>query len=283
MMLNDEWRYKGMEWKNVYRGLLMGASDVIPGVSGGTIALLLGIYDQLIASINGLMTKEWNKQLGFLIPLGIGVATSILLFSKVIDWLLKHYPGPLQFFFLGLIIGILPKLFQEADARNTFQFKHYALLLLGIVFIGMFVVLNVSEVSIIESRSLRTYSFLFAAVFLGSAAMILPGISGSMILLVIGAYYTVIHAVSHLHLDVLAVVGAGIVMGIVVMSKVINYFLTHYQKGTYALVIGFVIGSLAIVFPGWPSEKTGVMLCVVTFAFGLLIAYILGKVEYEES
>src|SRR5699024_7531892 len=99
MMLNDEWRYKGMEWKNVYRGLLRGASDVIPGVSGGTIAIRLGIYDQLIASINGLMTKEWNKQFGFLIPLGIGVATSILLFSKVIDWLLKHYPGPLQFFF----------------------------------------------------------------------------------------------------------------------------------------------------------------------------------------
>ncbi|HEX6594140.1 MAG TPA: DUF368 domain-containing protein [Bacillota bacterium] len=272
-----------MEWKNVYRGLLMGASDVIPGVSGGTIALLLGIYDRLIASINGLMTKEWKKQLGFLIPLGIGIGTSILLLSKVIHWLLEHYPGPLQFFFLGLIIGILPNLFQEADVKNTFQWQHYVLLFLGIMFVAALAGINVSEGSVIESRDLSTYIFLFVAGFLGSAAMILPGISGSMILLVIGAYYTVIHAVSNLYFDVLVVVGLGIVIGIVVMSKMIKFFLIHYKKGTYALVIGFVLGSLIIVFPGWPIDEMGTVLSVVTFAFGLFIAYILGKVEYDDE
>src|SRR5699024_5672036 len=91
-----------MEWKNIYRGLLMGASDVIPGVSGGTIAVLLGIYDRLIAAINGFFSKEWKKHLTFLIPLGIGMATAVLLLSRVIEWLFNHYPAPTNFFFFIL-------------------------------------------------------------------------------------------------------------------------------------------------------------------------------------
>lgn len=125
-----------MEWKNIYRGMLMGASDVIPGVSGGTIAVLLGIYDRLIAAINGIFSKDWKKQLAFLIPLGIGVGIAILLLSRLIEWLFEHYAVPTQFFFLGLIIGILPYLFHEADAKRTFQMKHYVILVIGTIIVG---------------------------------------------------------------------------------------------------------------------------------------------------
>lgn len=90
------------EWRNIYRGMLMGASDVVPGVSGGTIAVVLGIYDRLIEAINGFFTKEWKKHLKFLLPLGIGVVTSILLLARLIEWLFEHYPGPTQFFFPGI-------------------------------------------------------------------------------------------------------------------------------------------------------------------------------------
>src|SRR5699024_4184682 len=121
MMLNDEWRCKGMEWKNIYRGMLMGASDVIPGVRGGTIALLLGIYDQLIVAINGSLSREWKKRFGFLVPFGLGVAVGVLAESKLIDWLLMHCPGPLKFFFLELILGVLPYLFHQADVKRTFK------------------------------------------------------------------------------------------------------------------------------------------------------------------
>lgn len=270
-----------MEWKNIYRGMIMGASDVIPGVSGGTIAVLLGIYDRLIAAINGFISKDWKKQLGFLIPLGIGVVTAILLLSHVIKWLFEHYPAPTQFFFLGLILGVLPYLFHKADVKSNFQSKHVVLLIIGVIVVGSMVFFNAGEGSVIENKTMSTYVLLFFSGFIASSAMILPGISGSFMLLIIGVYKTVLVGVSNFQLDVIAVTGVGIVIGIVVMSKIINFFLNNYYTGTFAIIIGSVIGSIFVVFPGWPVSTALILLSVVTFAVGLAVAYILGKVEYK--
>ncbi|MFZ3578893.1 DUF368 domain-containing protein [Virgibacillus sp. DJP39] len=270
-----------MEWKNIYRGMLMGASDVIPGVSGGTIAVLLGIYDRLIAAINGIFGKEWKKQLGFLLPLGIGVGTAILLLSRLIEWLFEHYAGPTQFFFLGLIIGILPYLFHEAEAKSTFQVKHYGVLLIGAVIVGSMAFIQTSEPGVIENITTSTYILLFFSGMIASSAMILPGISGSFMLLIIGVYPTIIGAISNLKLDVIAVVGVGIIIGLLVMSKIINFFLKNYRHGTFALIIGLVIGSIFVVYPGFPVNNELLILSVVTFAGGLLVAYVLGRVEYR--
>ncbi|GEN32303.1 putative membrane protein [Cerasibacillus quisquiliarum] len=267
-----------MEWKNIYRGFFMGASDLIPGVSGGTIALLLGIYDRFIEAINGLFSRKWKRHLTFLIPLGIGAGTAIVSLSKVINWLLKHHPGPLQFFFLGLILGVLPFLTQQADMKNKFRLYHYGILIVGAILVGSIEFLG----TIMDNLSISDYVFLFFSGILASAAMILPGISGSMILLVIGAYATIIHAINNFQFDVIIVTGLGIVIGIVTMSKLINYFLNRYFTATFACVIGFVIGSLIIVFPGWPSESREMITSVATFALGLFGAYILGKVEHHQ-
>ncbi|SFE34915.1 putative membrane protein [Lentibacillus persicus] len=270
-----------MEWKNIYRGILMGASDVVPGVSGGTIAVLLGIYERLIAAINGFVSKEWKKQLGFLIPLGIGIITAIFLLSNVIDWLFKNYPGPTKFFFLGLILGVLPYLFHKADATNKFKTKHIILLLIGAVIVGSMAFLQASEGPVIENMTSSTYILLFFSGFIASSALVLPGISGSLMLLILGVYTTIIGAISNLQLDIIAVTAAGIILGIVFMSKLVNFFLNHYYTGTFAVVIGMVIGSVFVVFPGWPAEVSRVLVSIVTFAAGLAGAYLLGKVEYK--
>lgn len=270
-----------MEWKNLYRGFIMGGTDVIPGVSGGTIAVLLGIYDQLIAAINGIFSKDWKKYLGFLIPLGIGVVIAIFTFARVMEWLLIHHPGPTFYFFLGLIIGVLPLLFNVADAKRTFKIQHIIILVIGAVLIGSMIFLNDEEGAIITSRTMSTYVLLFFSGALGSAAMILPGISGSFILLLIGVYPTVISAVSNFEFDVILVTGAGILMGIILMSKVINYLFNHYRAGTFAAIIGMVIGSTVVVFPGLPESTSFVFISIITFAAGLAGAYILGKVEYK--
>lgn len=278
--------YKGrlllMEWKNLYRGFIMGGTDVIPGVSGGTIAVLLGIYDQLIAAINGIFSKDWKRHLSFLIPLGIGIVGATFTFARVMEWLLINQPVPTFYFFLGLIIGVLPLLLNVADAKSTFKVHHIIILLVGAVLIGSMVFLNDEEGAIITTKTLSTYILLFFSGALGSAAMILPGISGSFILLLIGVYPTVISAVSNFEFDVILVTGAGILIGIILMSKVINYLFNHYRTGTFAAIIGMVIGSIFVVFPGWPVSNALVFISLVTFAAGLAGAYILGKVEYKE-
>lgn len=268
-----------MEWKNIYRGMAMGISDVVPGVSGGTIAVLLGFYDQLIASINGLFSRDWKKHMAFLIPLAIGMGSAILVFSRVMKWLLANYSQPTYFFFIGLIIGILPYLFRESDAKNTFRWQHYVLLLLGIILI-LLLPMDPSEGAVIEDKTFNTYVLLFFSGMIASAAMILPGISGSFVLLVIGVYATVIHAVTVFEMDVIFTVGTGIAIGIVTMSKVIHYFLKHYRIATFSLIIGLVIGSIFVIFPGWATTGGMMVACILVFFMGLLTAYILGRVEY---
>ncbi|WP_182200731.1 DUF368 domain-containing protein [Paraliobacillus salinarum] len=270
-----------MEWKNIYRGMLMGASDVVPGVSGGTIAVVLGIYDRLINAINGLLSKDWKKHLAFLIPLGIGVLTAIFALASGIEFLFEHYPRPTQFSFLGLIIGVLPYLFHKSEAKYKFKVNHYFLLLVGILLVSSMLFFKESGTEEITTMSIQTYGFLFLSGFIASAAMILPGISGSFLLLVLGAYNTIISAISNFKLDIIAVVGIGIVTGIVVMSKVVHYFLSNYTTATFAVIIGLVIGSVFVIFPGWPTSITEVIVSIITFGLGLFVAFVLGRVEYK--
>ncbi|HLR59309.1 MAG TPA: DUF368 domain-containing protein [Pseudogracilibacillus sp.] len=268
-----------MQWQNIYRGFLMGVSDIVPGVSGGTIAVLLGIYDRLIASINGLFSKDWKRSLGFLIPLGVGAGTALFSLSHLMEWLLLEHPVPTFFTFIGLIIGVLPFLFNEAEAKTQFGLTHYLLLVIGVI---MLILLPTSpnEGAIIVERTLSVYIMLFFAGFLASTAMILPGISGSLILMIIGFYATVINGLKEFDLLLLIVVASGILVGLLTMSKIIHYFLKHYRTQTYALIIGLVIGSIFVIFPGMPIGISMWVISFITFVIGLLVAFLLGKIEY---
>ncbi|MCA0972605.1 DUF368 domain-containing protein [Halobacillus litoralis] len=268
------------EWRNIYRGMLMGASDIVPGVSGGTIAVVLGIYDRLIEAINGLFSKEWKEHLKFLIPLGLGVGTAILLLANLINFLFDNYPEPTQYFFLGLIIGVLPYLTHKADMKHNFHGKHYGILILGAIIVGSMAFFQTAETDPIENFSASTYVLLFFSGFIASSAMILPGISGSFILYLIGIYSTVTTGIEEFNFTIIGVVGVGIVLGIISMSKIVKYFLENHTSGTFALIIGLVIGSVFVVFPGIPEMQT-LIVSVVTFLGGLLAAWLLGRVEYK--
>ncbi|MGF2614245.1 DUF368 domain-containing protein [Rossellomorea aquimaris] len=269
------------EWKNIYRGMIMGASDVIPGVSGGTIAVMLGIYDRLIAAINGIFSKEWKTHLRFLIPLGIGVVTSILLLARLIEWLFEHYPAPTQFLFMGLIIGVIPYLAKKSEMKYHFKRTHYVLLLIGALIVASMVFFKSEETAVIQEMTAGTYIMLFFSGFIASAAMILPGISGSFILLIIGVYSTVIGGISNFQLDIIFIVGLGILFGIIFMSKVIKFFLEKYSSATYALIIGLVIGSIVVIYPGIPESTGQIIASVLTFLAGLFFARVLGRIEYS--
>lgn len=267
-----------MEWKNLYRGFLMGISDLIPGVSGGTIAFILGIYDRMLISISGFFSREWKKHIGFLLPLGIGMGATIILFSKVISYLLKHYHEPTQYFFLGLIVGVIPFVSKQAGLRKSFKFHHIILMLVVAAGLASTIFIKPADPSLITHLTGKTAVILFFSGWAGSMAMLLPGVSGSFVLLLLGVYTTVITAISDFNIPIILVTGVGIAVGFVVSSKLIRMLLTHFHTGMFAVILGLIIGSIFVIFPGIPESGTPFVMSVVAIITGLIIANILNGV-----
>lgn len=259
-----------MEWKNIYRGILMGISDLIPGVSGGTIAFILGIYDRLLEAISGFFSRDWKKYLGFLVPLGIGIVITLLLFSRVIEYLLEQHYEATQFFFMGLIIGVIPYIMKQAEVKKNFTTRHLIILLvIGAALAVTAFIPTEEDLAPITSLTLPIFFLLFFSGWLASMAMLLPGISGSFILLLLGVYSTAINALSTLNIPVALAIGAGVIVGFIVSSKAIQYLLEHFTYVTYAAIIGLILGSLFVVFPGFSADSTTLITSLVTFALGL--------------
>ncbi len=260
-----------MEWKNIYRGILMGISDLIPGVSGGTIAFILGIYDRLLAAISGFFSREWKKQLGFLVPLGLGVVITLLAFSRVIEYLLHEHHSATQFFFMGLILGVIPYIMKQAEVKKNFTRRHFFILIaIGSALAAMAFIQTNENVEPITSLSVPVFFMLFFSGWLASMAMLLPGISGSFILLLLGVYSTAINALSTLNLPIVMAIGSGVIVGFIISSKAIQYLLEHFTYVTYAAIIGLILGSLFVVFPGFSSDPGTLALSTATFAAGLV-------------
>lgn len=282
---------QGFRWINIIKGFGMGTTDLIPGISGGTIALLLGIYDDFISSISGLFSKRFWPSLKFLLPILIGMGLAIGILSNLINYLLEHHQVVTMFFFTGLIIGIIPYLLRTANFKKTFHAKHYAVLILGIIILVAITLINSGEQSADTSLHL-SFSLIikyFLAGVCASSAMLLPGISGSFMLLVFGAYGTVMLAVADLvkfnfdGLPVLLIVGLGIIVGFLISSRIIKYFLHHHFVMTFALITGFVIGSIYAVFPGLPSGLVEWLIAIVLLIIGFSASYTLGRITSENE
>ncbi|WP_209122829.1 DUF368 domain-containing protein [Alkalihalobacillus sp. BA299] len=268
------------EWKNLFRGMMIGISDLVPGVSGGTIAVILGIYDRLIAAISGFFSRKWKEHIGFIVPLALGTVLAIFLLSHLIKWLLEYYPQPTYFFFLGLIGGIIPYLFNKINYKSTFRALHYLALLIASIAVGStaFFVERESQ-TLIETVTVSSGLFLFFSGWIASMAMLLPGISGSFVLLLLGVYHSVIHAVAELNFVIILLVGAGVGVGLIVSSKIIRVLLNKVPVLTYAIIIGMVIGSIVVIFPGIENHLLLLLISIVTFILGFFVAAFFGKME----
>ncbi|MHA6259424.1 DUF368 domain-containing protein [Sporosarcina sp. CAU 1771] len=261
-----------MRWSNLYRGVFMAISDLIPGVSGGTIAFILGIYDELLESISGIFSRNWKKHIGFLLPLGIGVVITLLLFSKVIEYLLENHAIPTQFFFIGLIIGVIPFIAKQSEMKKYFKAKHFFIMFIVGVALASFAFVSPQDTTPMTELTTSNVLGLFFSGWLGSMAMLLPGISGSFILLLLGVYSTAIAALSNLNFSIIAVIGAGVVVGFIVSSKAISYLLKNFKLIMFAVIMGLILGSIFVVYPGLPSNGMMFVISIGTFIAGLLIA-----------
>ena len=234
----------------------MGAADVVPGVSGGTIAFITGIYDTLLESIrrmNPSVLALWKRE-GFktafnhingffLISLFAGVFTSIATFAKLISWLLVTHPVPLWSFFFGLVLVSVFHILKQVERRDIIRF---IFLLLGVAFAYSITVLKPLQM---EPTSIN----LLIAGAIAICAMILPGISGSFILLLIGMYSPVLGAVKEFQIDVLALFLSGCVLGLLTFSHVLSWLLHSFRDFTLLFLTGLMIGTLPKI---WPWKET---------------------------
>jgi putative membrane protein len=248
------------------RGLLMGAADLIPGVSGGTIAFITGIYDNLLDSLRSVdleflrrvlrldIAGAWRHVNGnFLLVLLLGIATSVFSLARLVSWLLEAHPVLLWAFFFGLILASALVLLREVEAWTTAR----VLSLLAGTAIALYI--GLSPVVALDAGLFGV----FFAGFIAICAMILPGISGSFVLVLMGMYAPALQAIKTLDLPFIIVFVCGAASGLIVFSHLLHWLLQRYHQATMALLTGFLFGSLVVVWPwkralDWVTDSHGV-------------------------
>lgn len=269
---------------NGLKGSLIGAANTIPGVSGGTIAVVTRIYDELIASVGGFFKTGWKKNTAFLLPIILGVVVGIFVFAQVVDFFLVRYEVETAFFFMGLILGSLPALF-KITLREDFRPGYVIPFILSLgILVAMAVAGRPPSTEPITTVTLQTGVLIFLTGVISSATMIIPGVSGSFVMLLIGMYSTFIRAVGDLNFPVLGVLVPGFVIGIVVVSKLINLLLKRYHAVSYWAIMGLVLGSVLAIWPravdeSWivPRTPAGLFLSIAALAAGFALAFFLGS------
>lgn len=240
------------------KGFAMGAANLVPGVSGGTIALITGIYSDIIAAISSFTDKQTWRLLfsgqfkaffkaikgAFLIALAIGILLSIFSLTSLMEYILANYPILTWAFFFGLIIASSILIFRDI---KTWNIGDIVALIVGLA-------LGILICTLTPTTSTNDLWFIFVCGAISICTMILPGVSGSFVLLIMGKYDYIINSISSLNWPVLAVFAFGCVVGLLVFARLLRALLARYEKRTMIVLLGFVLGSLVRIWP-WADKQ----------------------------
>lgn len=280
----------------VIKGFFMGIANVIPGVSGGTIAIILGIYEKFISSISNLF-KNLKENIKFLFPIAIGMVLAILILSGVIEYSYNHFPLPTMLFFVGLVLGGIPLLLK--NVKNQKECKEVSSYIILLITFSLVIFMACSdlifdttlEVSL-KNMSLFNYIVLFVVGVIAAATMVIPGISGSLVLMLLGYYYPIISTINELvkfnnianNILILGIFGVGVLVGIVAISKILEMLFKKQKVKTYFGVLGFIFASvLAIPISTFLEVENmiinpvQVISGIVFLVIGTVISYVLGE------
>ena len=287
--------------RNFFNGLAFGITETVPGVSGGTIAIIMGFYYELIELLNHF-TEDYRKYLRFLLPFLLGAATGIIAFSSVINYLLTYHSFPTMSFFIGLIVGVIPAIYSKVkESGRAFKPGEIALIAFPVLMLSAISGLKGASVTspaeMINNMDVPFMFFIFFAGIIAAMALVLPGTSGSFVLLLLGIYHLVTYSISsirHLLADltnialmldickVLLPLGIGVIIGGLSMARLIEKLLKNYYKSTYLIILGLLLGSVYVLCKEpilFQSGTTAVIIIIgsATFLSGCIISFNLGK------
>ena len=265
-------------------GAWIGGTMTVPGVSGGSMAMILGIYDRLVSAVNGVFKKEKRKEsMIFLALFMAGAMAGLVLFSKLISLSLEHFPLPTSFFFLGAVAGAIPMIFRSADIKKF----HPSVIYLPLI--GAVVALSIAMIpeGLLEMRNDTIWNFILSIVIqlIGGVfiaiAIVLPGVSFSQVLLVLGLHGPITAALGNL--DIVAMLGfiplaVGTAVGVFLVTHFIEIALNRYPKASYLIIFGFILGSLPDLFPGLPTGWN-IPICFIAAMAGFLAIFFLSQRE----
>lgn len=255
---------------NIVKGIILGAGAILPGISSGVLCVILGIYEKLITSVLGLI-KDFKTNFKFLLPFFIGGLIGILIFGKFLNFVFIKYPMQSSFAFMGLILGTTPSLIKKTT-QNSFKLHYILYTLVALLFS---ILLAKYEKNLALSGIAINYSAYYYILcgFLMSIGIIVPGISSTVILMLLGVYQIYLNAISFLDLTILFPLGIGIILGSIIWLKIIQYLLVKYNVQTFFCIIGFVFGSLLIMYPGFNLNYSGLISIALLFLCILISSY----------
>ena len=300
--------------EHIIIGIIIGISNIVPGVSAGTMFVILGIFKKLIDQVGlcldevktmvknitkfkeknggiravGIMFKNiFMSQKTFLIPIAIGMIFAIYFVAKLFSILNPEQILYRNYIFLGLILGGIPALFKElkkgTDIANIKKRKIsiYIFMIIGFAMMFGLYLLKVNGIGLrkvgYEELSITMALPLFLVGAVAAASMVIPGISGSMVVLILGYYELMTVSISKLNMIFIIPFAIGILVGIMAILKLIKYLLDKHYTRTYSCIVGFVVGSLLMVFPGLPVGVMGYVITIVCIAIGVMLSYMVEK------
>jgi putative membrane protein len=263
------------------KGFIIGSSMSVPGVSGGTMAILLGIYDRLIGSISNFL-KDIKGNTIFLMKVVLGAGLGIGSLAFAIKWLLEEFPFPVSFFFLGAVIGGIPALFKRTKTEGgAFRISSGIYFLIGLVIVISIGFIPTGNIEISSGNGFVHYLMLLVTGIIIALALVLPGISTSHMLLILGLYDSMLLAITEFDVIYIGILGVSTLIGIFIITKPLEWLMNKYTYQTYSMIIGFVLGSTSEIFrdkilPAIPSNAemswwiSSILFSAVTFILGYL-------------
>lgn len=268
------------------KGFILGVANVIPGVSGGTLAVSLGLYERILECVTTLF-KKFKENLTFIMPIALGIGVAILSTSKLVTYALTNFKAQTIFLFVGLIFGGISLIMKKVKGQKSF-FNICVLCIVFIFVLGLnFVKTDTFSISFTNMK-IVDYILLALVGFIASSAMVIPGISGSFVLMVFGYYEKIMATISHLttfknvgqDLIILTVFGIGVLLGILFMAKLITKLIKKNEVRTYFAIMGFVLSSIVVLLIQIGDFKfnfTNIAASILAFLWGYLLSRAIDK------